>query len=179
MAILSRFTQLLTADIHAVMDRIEEPRAQLKQALRELEAAQSQGQLRLKQLSAQTQSLEDQQRKLRAQQVQAEQELELCLDADSDTLAKKVIRRQLQLQQQSTHLNSQQEHCQLLQVELQNQLNDCADQAQLLAQQIELLPETHQPANAGSGLSDNFISDDAVEIALLAKLAERNQHRTG
>ena len=37
MALINRFSRLFTADMHAVLDRIEEPDALLKQAVREME----------------------------------------------------------------------------------------------------------------------------------------------
>ena len=37
MALINRMSRLFTADVHAVLDRIEEPEALLKQAIREME----------------------------------------------------------------------------------------------------------------------------------------------
>ena len=37
MALISRVSRLFTADVHAVLDRIEEPEVLLKQAIREME----------------------------------------------------------------------------------------------------------------------------------------------
>ncbi len=37
MALITRMTRLFTADLHAVLDRLEEPDVLLKQALREME----------------------------------------------------------------------------------------------------------------------------------------------
>ena len=37
MPIINRISRLFTADLHAVLDRIEEPEALLKQAIREME----------------------------------------------------------------------------------------------------------------------------------------------
>ena len=37
MALITRFTRLFTADLHALLDRLEEPDVVLKQAIREME----------------------------------------------------------------------------------------------------------------------------------------------
>ena len=97
MAILNRFARLLTADIHAVMDRLEEPRAQLQQALRELDEAQLLGASRVRQIEQQLSALQQQQVALDEQQANCQRELDLCLAATQEALAKKVVRRQLQV----------------------------------------------------------------------------------
>ena len=39
MALINRMSRLFTADVHAVLDRIEEPDVLLRQAIREMEEA--------------------------------------------------------------------------------------------------------------------------------------------
>ena len=48
MALVTRLSRLFQADFHAVLDRIEEPDLQLKQAVREMQFALDQDQQRLK-----------------------------------------------------------------------------------------------------------------------------------
>ena len=51
MALINRVTRLFRADLHAVLDRIEEPDALLKQAIREMEEALDHNEQQLKVLS--------------------------------------------------------------------------------------------------------------------------------
>ena len=48
MALITRLSRLFEADFHAVLDRIEEPELQLKQAVREMQFAVDQGRQRIK-----------------------------------------------------------------------------------------------------------------------------------
>ena len=48
MALITRLTRLFEADFHAVLDRIEEPELQLKQAVREMRLALDQDRQRSK-----------------------------------------------------------------------------------------------------------------------------------
>ncbi len=50
MALIHRISRLLTADVHAVLDRIEEPAALLRQALREMEEELVHGERRIKRI---------------------------------------------------------------------------------------------------------------------------------
>src|SRR5690606_5288602 len=57
MALINRMARLLTADLHAVLDRIEEPEALLRQAIREMEDAVADGERRIKALEAERDEL--------------------------------------------------------------------------------------------------------------------------
>ena len=48
MALITRLSRLFEADFHAVLDRIEEPELQLRQAVREMRFALEQNRQRLK-----------------------------------------------------------------------------------------------------------------------------------
>ena len=48
MALVTRLSRLFQADVHAVLDRIEEPDLQLRQAVREMQLSLDQDRQRLK-----------------------------------------------------------------------------------------------------------------------------------
>jgi phage shock protein A len=96
MALISRLTQLFQADFHAVLDRIEEPGALLRQAVRDMEDALAQDEQRLKYLHAECAQMTNRLGELQSSFARLDEELDVCFAADNDDLAKGVIKRQLE-----------------------------------------------------------------------------------
>ncbi len=97
MALINRIQRLLRADIHAILDTVEEPEAVLKQAIREMQealdvkrACWDRRQRILAALAAHEQSLQCDLEK-------AEEDLRLSLDEAGEELARKTLARKLAL----------------------------------------------------------------------------------
>ena len=95
MALINRFTSLLTADVHAVLDKIEDPLTSLKLAVREMEEA-------LDEANKQNEQTKNRQRRLQQQFAETErvaqdlaQQLDVCFSSNEEELAKAVIRKKL------------------------------------------------------------------------------------
>jgi phage shock protein A len=98
MTILSRMFRLCKADLHGVMDQIEDKGLLLKQYLREMESALKEKQMRQSQLH---QSCRQIQRDLSQQNLEREKlekELELAIRKGKDDIAKMLIRKRRTLQ---------------------------------------------------------------------------------
>ena len=102
MALITRVSRLLRADLHAVLDRIEEPEALLRQAVRDMEedlagTSSVAGLLRHEQAQFMrrqgdlVQSLHE-----------MEQELDVCFDSGKDELARALVKRKLEAQRLCT-----------------------------------------------------------------------------
>ena len=106
MALITRLSRLFEADFHAVLDRIEEPDLQLRQAVREMQLALDQNQQRLKLLQHEAEQLAKAAVELTASLEGYDEELDICLAANKDDLARDLLRRKLaadrQLQVKST-----------------------------------------------------------------------------
>ena len=66
MALINRMSRLFTADVHAVLDRIEEPDVLLRQAIREMEEELALSEQRVRVLEHEREALGDRQRKVQA-----------------------------------------------------------------------------------------------------------------
>jgi phage shock protein A len=165
MALMTRLGRLFTADMHAVLDRLEEPEQVLRQALREMEVQASatgrnevvlRGEIgRLRRLHEQAAS------KLAA----LDAELDLCLEEGQDDLARTTIRKKLGCEQRQQSLSSQiermsDEHAALEETKAQQHrvLNDLRQKAEVF--------DADPPAQEGEYL-DVAVDADAVEVALL------------
>ena len=106
MALITRITRLFTADLHAVLDRVEEPAIILKQSLRDMQCAVDAGERQLHVLRARAEHLAAARTDAAARLTAAAEELDVCLDAADDNLARSVLQRKLQLERLLSELEA-------------------------------------------------------------------------
>ncbi len=98
MPILNRVKRLFQADVHAILDVIEEPEAVLKQAIREMQESLDQKQGQLARSGRMLDALRNNQTRLEAELSKAVGDLALCLKNGPEELSRKTIARKLALQ---------------------------------------------------------------------------------
>ena len=96
MALITRVSRLFRADLHAVLDRIEEPDILLKQALREMEEALARDEQRVKLLTHEQAQLSSRAQEVEQSLSDIEEELDVCFDSGKDELARALVRRKLE-----------------------------------------------------------------------------------
>jgi phage shock protein A len=96
MAIITRLSRLLRADLNAMLDRLEAPELVLAQAVRDMEQAQMLEGARLKRLEHEAARLEKFSTELEQRLEQDQAALDDCLSAGQDNLARAVLRRSLE-----------------------------------------------------------------------------------
>jgi len=96
MALISRVSRLLRADLHAVLDHIEEPDVLLRQAVREMEQALAEDAARLARLRREHDHLARRSRDLEQAIAGIDGELDLCFEAGELDLARTLCRRKLE-----------------------------------------------------------------------------------
>ena len=95
MAIANRITRLFRADVHAVLDIIEEPEAILKQSIREMQEALDLKRARLVRDQKTSLALEGTGSYLKEQLSRVQKDLNLCLKEANEELARKIVGRKL------------------------------------------------------------------------------------
>ena len=93
MALINRMSRLLTADVHAVLDRIEEPDVLLRHAVREMEDEVARSEQHVKQLEHERDRLADRHRKVQAALAEIEEQISIAFHASNDELARKLVKR--------------------------------------------------------------------------------------
>ncbi len=182
MALINRITRLFRADLHAVLDRIEEPDALLRQSVREMSADISDDERRLYLLE------QDKDRQSRHEQEIGElldrliQELDVCFVADQDDLARSLIRRKLEAENMLSALQSKKATANIHISQLQQRLQKNRTRLASIEQKLEIFAETETtvagdssfPGNCTGGVFNlRRIGDEEVEIALLAEKQQR------
>jgi len=169
MALIKRVTRLFKADMHAVLDNLEEPDILLKQSIREMESAMFHHQQRLSALDKSLQQLQTQLEQYKQAEQEMESELTVCLQNNNDELAKGCIKRKLineRLMQSAARkqYGLQQEH-----KELKALLTENAQRLEAMRQKRDILLNEKTSTDHGEfGVNDHFhISDNEIEVALL------------
>ncbi len=169
MPMINRLTRLFRADMHAVLDGIEEPDLLLRQALREMDEALSDASRKLELNRQQRAALVRRQQEISSTLVKVDEELELCLNADNEVLARVLLRRRLEgermaahMQRQTSRLDADIEKAQQALEQQRAQFDQLRAQAQMQS------PTTDADVGAGPWSAEQFsVSDADVELALL------------
>jgi len=96
MAIIDRVGRLFRADVHAVLDRLEEPEVLLKQSIREMEEALAAAAARLATAERDLANTQRRGVELRAAIDRTAAELDLAFDARNEELQRTLLRRRLE-----------------------------------------------------------------------------------
>ena len=176
MAIVNRITRLFAADAHAVLDRLEEPEAQLRQAIREMEAACTRQALALKQQQAERVQIQNRVSEIQRSIAAIQEDLDLSFQADNEPLIRRSLRRRLEGERL----------IQMLQQRLCSLDEHIAEQTPLVEQQRQRLEAMRQkaalydtdcasPVGGSSRWSaeDICISEADIDLALLREQQAR------
>ena len=172
MALVTRLSRLFQADFHAVLDRIEEPDIQLKQAVREMQLALDQDEQRLSLLQHETEQLNKAGIGATKALQTFDEELDICLAAEKEDLARDLIRRKLASEKQLLSIKQQSETIEAQMKRLDKQINEQRQQLTSMKQKLELLVDDENRCVGEFNPADN-IRDEEVEIALLREKQRR------
>lgn len=95
MTIMTRFMRLFKADVHGVMDQLEDKELLLKQYLREMETSLDQKNVQLNTLSARIDRLAAHTQRQAAEINKIDQDVDLALSKEKSDIARMLIRRRL------------------------------------------------------------------------------------
>jgi len=191
MALITRLSRLLRADLHALLDRLEEPDILLAQALREMEDAVAADDRALAALRRQHTRTRERRDALARQGAGDVEQLEVCLDAGQDDLARALLRRGLErerldarLERTARELDGRIEGLAATLTERRRRLEQLRAEAALLARSGPTGAGPGEPLPGGQGASATWLDpaaeemapvrDADVEVALLAAKRRRS-----
>ncbi len=177
MALINRFSRLFRADLHAVLDRIEEPTLLLKQAVREMEEDVTEDEKNLKLIQFEQEQTPILETEVEESLKELQLEITLCLDSKNEKLARSVIKRKLELQQRAKRLKQKSEGLSSELASLTERLQTNRSRLVAMQQKLEILEEDQANQSNHSAVYDTdvIISEDDIEVALLRE----KQMRTG
>lgn len=181
MALINRVSRLFKADLHAVLDRIEEPAALLKQSVREMEEALSRDRRRSKLLTEEHSEILAEEEQLAGSLRDLEEELSSCFQFDRDDLARTQVKRKLECQRQRKHLSRRRDALEGTLQRYRTRIEENASRLQSMRQKAELLateddePTTRAVGRAAELAPELGVSDEEVEVAFLREKQRRSR----
>jgi len=179
MTLIARITRLFKADLHGILDGLEEPEEVLKQAIRDMEEDIATQEGRLADLHAVLQRLDREAQETTAAMQEIAQHIDTCFAAENEPLAKNLIRKQLEIARRARGIARAQEERRAHSDELATTI--AAHKAQLAAvvQKLTLYEETRSSHVWASSpcsplQSGSVITDDEVEVAFLEEKRRRS-----
>jgi phage shock protein A len=125
MAILSRMMRLFKADVHGVMDQLEDKGLLLKQYLREMEASLEDKAGRLKRIEQAIRQVENDLAQREGEVQKLDNDLDLAVRREKDDIARMLIRKRRSLQSS----------CEQLKLQLETQTRENSSLSETLARQ--------------------------------------------
>lgn len=178
MALINRVSRLFRADMHAILDRIEEPDVLLKQAVREMEAEMEADEQRIKLMKHEEAQTKERKTDIEQLIKQVDEELDVCFDCGNLDLARTIIRRKLEAEQMLKRMERKLDALENAASELNFRIQDNSGRLASMQQKLELLAgqdSTRKNAGELSGVDagpDIRIREEDIEIAFL-----REQHK--
>lgn len=169
MNIIKRISRLFVADLHGVLDTLEEPETQLKQAIREMEAHLQDAEVELNSLASSRITLERQQQYIHRQEEELQSQLTLCFEEHNDDLAKSVLRKKLQQQKQLQTLEHQLSALAEHQLHRQAEVEEQQEKLRTIKDKLELLQDSHtQPEYRNTEANTaSSVNQDDIDVAFL------------
>lgn len=174
MTLVTRMSRLLRADVNAVLDRIEEPAALLRQAVRDMEGTLGRDEQRARRLES-----EQQERACRLTEIdrtlrEIDEQLGLCFRSDREDLARTLIRRRLETEQFQRLATDRQEGLSRTLTELRNRIVENRQRLAEVRRRAEVITdESREDADDGWTATSVAVRDADVEVAFLREKSRR------
>ncbi len=173
---MSRIVRLCRADMHGVMDQLEDKELLLKQYLREMETDLRQKEVRRHQLDEDEKKLRTVREKANQEIIRLEEDLKLALRKEKDDIARLLIRRQHAKRNQSESFEQRLKMLREEQEKLSGLLDNQRIRYETLKARVEAICATEK--NLGrrdfekvftTGEGDFTIEEEEIEIELLRR----------
>jgi len=174
MPLINRITRLFTADAHAVLDRLEEPDALLKQALREMEDELVACDARIRWLVQEGDDAQRQTADVDRELARIADQLDVCFAAGEETLARGLLKRRLEFERHRQRLQNRAEAAAKALAADRAHLDEQRRAFDALRLRAEpLLDAAAQPGAQRSYVIDTPITDADVDVELLQEKQRR------
>lgn len=177
MTLIARVSRLFRADLHAMLDRVEEPDLVLRQAVREMEEDLIRDDKRMDLLRSEIQRIAACDAETERSLSGVEEELDVCFEAGKDDLGRALIRRRLEGRSYRAILARKREGLQEKLFRLEKRVGEHAAQLDGMRQRAELLaPQNAEPIAGETWEAPSLrVRDEDVEVAFLRERQRRVQ----
>jgi phage shock protein A len=179
MTLITRLTRLIKADLHGILDGLEEPEEVIKQAIRDMEEDIATQERRLEELRAVLQRLAREAQGTTATMQEIEQQIDLCFAAENEPLAKNLLRKRLEMARRAKSITRAQDETRAQSDELATRIATQKAQLASVVQKLKAYEATRPrhpwAASACTPIQGvSVITDDEVEVAFLEEKRRRS-----
>jgi phage shock protein A len=172
--------RLLKADLHGILDGLEEPEEVVKQTIRDMEEALAHKEQTLTALQATLQRLATEEQEVARAAQEVEKHIDLCFQAGNAELARNFIRKRLETERQAKQVARAVEETEARRAALEHTMAEQRAQLAAVVQQLNVFMEARQrqagvTSSGVPGHSGVVITDDDVEVAFLEEQRRRAQ----
>lgn len=177
MTLIARVSRLFRADLHAVLDRVEEPDLVLRQAVREMEEDLARDGRRREVLRSELQRMEARDGEIERSLSGIEDELDVCFEAGKDDLGRALIRRRLEGRNYRATLARKREGIREKLAGLEQRIREHSARLDAMRQKAELLGPREAKPVAGEAWEapDLRVREEDVEVAFLRERQRRER----
>ncbi|MFT5656738.1 MAG: phage shock protein A [Gammaproteobacteria bacterium] len=175
MAIITRLGRLFSADFNAVLDSIEEPDIQLKQAVRDMQFELQQEQQQLASMQHECEQMNGLKQQIGDRITALDDELDICFSAAEDDLARDLIRRKLRATARLETIDKKSLDLQKACLSLTARIEEHRNQLEDMQQKLELLIDSNlnQTIETADFCSQADIRKEEIDIAFLREKQSR------
>src|SRR5712691_646853 len=179
MTLIARVTRLFKADLHGILDSLEEPEEVVKQAIRDMEEDLATQERQLAELHTVMQRLAREAQELTASMQESERQIDLCFAAGNEPLAKNLLRKRLEMAKRARGIARAQDETRAKSEVRTKQLTEHKEQLAAVVQKLKLYEETRASQPWASSLCSplqgaSVVTDDEVEVAFLEEQRRRS-----
>ena len=180
MALINRLSRLFKADLHAVLDRIEEPETLLKQSVREMEDSLNRDQHHSERLKQEHSEILARAKELAGSLQTLESELGTCFEFEREDLARAQVKRKLEVQRRLSFLERRREALEKTLAHQQRRIGENASRLRDMRQKAELLSADDRERCAytddlsSASANELVVSEEEVEVAFLREKQKRS-----
>ena len=174
MPFINRLSALFSADVHAILDRIEDPLSLLKQAVRTMEEEIDQSELTLQRLVDERERVQRRSGDLQSRLQRLDAELDVCFESNADELAKGLVRRKLEVQHHLQRLTDKASSLGEMIEKRRATVVEQRRQLERMREKLELLHDEHDDTETSQSVeSGTRIETQDVEVAFLREKQRR------
>ena len=178
MTLLLRMARLFKADVHGLLDCLEEPEAVLKQAVREMEAEIEKGEQALADLGRRAAQLDQVIEDLRASLAEYDSQVDLCFEEGNHDLARSFLRKKLEAEKRLKGASSAADALTAEKEAAEQKISQQREQLSAIVEKMRLWGGSrtqwscYDPV-ASCASSQSAVSDEEVEMAFLHEKRKR------
>ena len=173
MTLITRISRMFKADMHGILDAIEEPQAMLKQAMREMENEIARSEELLAAKAGRRKFLASAKEEQAAAFSELEHQINLVFSAHNEDLAKALVRKKLELAQRSKTIEQALRTIEGEITAASGRIKEQKDKLQEISARMKLADASAVSQRSGEASFGGSVSDEDVEVAFLAEKSRR------